>query len=276
MDLTKNIILGVYMPDETPIHRLDPRTKIVSASLLIILLLIVKSYEAYLLFFIFLMATIVVAKIPAAYFLRGLKPMLPVLILMWFFQLFLYAGNKTGALFSWWIFTATTEGAHMGTLITLRVIFLFMVSTALTLTTTMADLTDGMDSLLKPLGKIGLPTHELVMTMIIALRFVLILAEELDKIIKAQMARGMIFDQGNFIQKTKKLFPVFMPLFINAFKRAEELIVAMESRSYRGSKGRTKMKTLQAGRIDLYAAAVVLLFSALVILFILHFPSPLT
>jgi energy-coupling factor transport system permease protein len=133
----------------------------------------------------------------------------------------------------------------------------------------MVSLTDGMESLLNPLSKIGLPAQELVMTMVIALRFVLILAEELDKIVKAQMARGVAFDRGNFIQKTKKLFPVFLPLFINAFKRAEELIVAMEARSYSGGKGRTKMKTLHMSRADLTAGLVVTGLSAAIIILIL-------
>ena len=275
MDLTKNILLGVYLPKDTAIHQLDPRTKIISACLLIVLLLLSKSYETYFLFMIFAAFIFLTAKIPAGYVLRGLKPMLPVLVLMWFFQLFLYVSPAGDELFSWWIFRATKAGMHMGNLISLRVIFLFVVTTTLTLTTTMVDLTDGMDSLLKPLNKIGLPSHELVMTMVIALRFVLILAEELDKIVKAQMARGIAFDQGNFIQKTRKLFPVFLPLFVSAFRRAEELIVAMEARSYHGSKGRTKMKTLKMNRTDFVALCLVLLFSACLIFFILRFPATL-
>ncbi|MBW6463485.1 MAG: energy-coupling factor transporter transmembrane component T family protein [Dethiobacteria bacterium] len=268
MELTKNITLGVYLPGETVIHRLDPRTKIVIASLLIFLLLMIKSYPAYGMILLFLTAVIFISGIPIRYALCGLKPMLPVLILMWFFQLFLYSSPDAHVIFSWWIFTATDAGMHMGNLISLRVFFLFGATTILTLTTSMVGLTDGMESLLNPLRKIGLPTQELVMTMVIALRFVLILAEELDKIVKAQMARGVAFDRGNFIQKTKKLFPVFLPLFINAFKRAEELIVAMESRSYTGGKGRTKMKTLHMGRVDLIAGLIMLIFSAIVILII--------
>jgi len=191
--------------------------------------------------------------------------MLPVLILMWLFQLFLYIKPGSEVLFSWWIFTATDAGLHMGNLITLRVIFLFTVTTVLTLTTSIVSLTDGLESLLKPLQAIGVPSQELVMTMIIALRFVLILAEELDKILKAQMARGVAFDRGNFIQKTRKLFPVFLPLFISAFRRAEELIIAMEARSYSGGRGRTKMKTLHMSRVDLTGGAITFLFCALII-----------
>ncbi len=265
MELTKNITLGVYLPGQTTIHRLDPRTKIVAASLLIILLLFMKSYQPYGAILLFTSAIIYASNVPFSYALRGLKPMLPVLGLMWVFQLFLYSAPDEELIFSWWIFSASNAGLHMGNLITLRVLFLFMVTTILTLTTSIVSLTDGLESLLKPLRAIGLPTQELVMTMIIALRFVLILGEELDKIVKAQMARGVAFDRGNFIEKTKNLFPVFLPLFINAFKRAEELIVAMEARSYSGGKGRTKMKTLHLVRIDLVAGLVMLIFISLLI-----------
>ena len=272
MELTKNITLGVYLPGETYIHNLDPRTKIIAAATLITLLLFIKSYLAYAIFLILIIAILVIATIPPGYAFSGLKPMLPILVLMWLFQLFLYSTPDAEVIVSWWIFSATDAGLHMGNLISMRVLFLFTVTTILTLTTSIVSLTDGLESLLNPLKKIGLPSQELVMTMIIALRFVLILAEELDKIIKAQMARGVAFDRGNFIQKTKSLFPVFLPLFINAFKRAEELIVAMEARSYTGGKGRTKMKTLHMGRVDLIAGLFILLFSALIIYVILIVP----
>jgi energy-coupling factor transport system permease protein len=265
VELTRNITLGVYLPGETFIHRLDPRLKIIAAGLLITLLLFIKSYQPYGIFLLFITAVILAAGIPVKYILIGLKPMLPVLILMWIFQLLLYSKPGAETIFSWWIFSATDAGLHMGNLITMRVLFLFTVTTILTLTTSIVSLTDGLEILLKPLQKVGIPTQELVMTMVIALRFVLILAEELDKIIKAQMARGVAFDRGNFIQKTKKLFPVFLPLFINAFRRAEELIVAMEARSYTGGKGRTKMKTLHMGRADLRAGLMMLTFSALIV-----------
>ncbi len=269
MELTKNITLGVYLPGKSFIHRLDPRTKIIASGIIVILLLMIRSYQAYGAVFIFLAAAVIIAGIPPGYAFSGFKPMLPVLTFMWIFQLFLYSSPDAEVIFSWWIFTATDAGFHMGTLITLRVIFLFGITTLLTLTTSMVSLTDGLESLLSPLKAIGLPTQELVMTMVIALRFVLILAEELDKIVKAQMARGVAFDRGNFIQKTKKIFPVFLPLFISAFKRAEELIIAMEARSYTGGKHRTKMKTLHIGRVDLAAILIMLIFSALIIFLIL-------
>jgi energy-coupling factor transport system permease protein len=272
MELTRNITLGIYLPGDTVIHRLDPRTKIIVAGLLIILLLFIRSYPPYGLFLIFTAAVIVAAGIPFSYALCGLKPMLPVLVLMWLFQLFLYRSPEAETIFSWWIFTATDAGLHMGNLITLRVLLLFTITTILTLSTSIVSLTDGLESLLRPLRSIGIPSQELVLTMVIALRFVLILAEELDKIVKAQMARGVAFDRGNFLQKTGKVFPVFLPLFINAFKRAEELIVAMEARSYTGGKGRTKMSTLHMGRIDLVCGAAMLLYALLVIFLIIAVP----
>ncbi len=265
MELTKNITLGVYLPGESAVHRLDPRTKIISVTLLIVLLLLARSYLAFGLVALFLAGMVYIAKIPPGYALRGLKPMLPVLILMWVFQLFLYQAPGTATLFQWWVFEATEAGLHMGNLIIMRVLFLFSVTTLLTLTTSVVSLTDGLENLLKPLRFIGIPYHELVMTLVIALRFVLILAEELEKIMKAQMARGVAFDRGNFIQKTKKVFPVFLPLFIGAFKRAEELIVAMDARSYTGGKGRTKMKTLRMGRVDFAAAVIMLVFTGIMI-----------
>lgn len=227
------------------------------------MLLLSRSYAAYAVMALFVIAIVIISGIPPGYAARGLKPMLPILVLMWVFQLFLFKAPGSATLISWWVFEATEAGLHMGNMITMRVLFLFTVTTLLTLTTSIVNLTDGLESLLKPLRLIGIPSQELVMTLVIALRFVLILAEEMEKIIKAQMARGVAFDRGNFIQKTRKLFPVFLPLFIGAFKRAEELITAMEARSYTGGKGRTKMKTLHMNRSDLVAAAIVILYSAL-------------
>ncbi len=274
MELTKNITLGVYLPGKSFIHNLDPRTKIIAATIIIILLLLSRSYAAFAVSALFIGSLMVLSGIPTGYALRGLKPMLPVLVIMWIFQLFLFKEPGATIYFHWWIFEATEAGLHMGNLIILRVLFLFTVTTFLTLTTSVVSLTDGLESLLKPLRMIGLPSQELVMTLVIALRFVLILAEELEKIIKAQMARGVAFDRGNFIQKTRKIFPVFLPLFIGAFKRAEELIVAMDARSYTGGRGRTKMKTLHMGRVDLTAAAGMTAYSGLLI-YIIIFTKPM-
>lgn len=265
MELTRNITIGIYIPGETAVHRLDPRTKICVTTLLLMLLLLMKTYTAYFLYTVFIMILVFISRLPLKYALKGLKPMLPVLVIMWLFQLFLQKPADSIPIFSFWFLEATDAGLRIGTQMFIRVILLFFTISMMTLTTSMVELTDGMEALLKPFRKIGVPSQELAMTAIIALRFVPTLAEELEKIMKAQMARGVAFDQGNFIQRTGKVFPIFLPLFINAFKRAEELIVAMEARSYTGGTGRTKMRVLRMGRVDLGALAVTLLFTAVMV-----------
>ncbi len=269
MELTKNITLGIYLPGNTAVHRLDPRTKILAASLLILLLFFIKTYTVNLIFAAFVISLVLTAKIPFKFALSGLKPMLPVLIIMWFFQLFLQKPPDAEVIFSVWVIEATDAGMRMANMMFIRVLLLFFVITLLTLTTSMVELTDGTEALLKPFRKIGVPSQELAMTMVIALRFVPTLAEELEKIMKAQMARGVAFDRGNFIRRTRNTFTIFLPLFINAFRRAEDLIVAMESRSYSGGEGRTKMRILRLGKPDLAAFAVLLLFTAVITTLIL-------
>lgn len=258
MDLSKNITLGVYVPGQTALYRLDPRTKIVAATLFLGLLFFFKTYCAYGFFTFCLAVLFLTTGIPLRYVLNGLKPMLPLLAIMWLLQLFLQKPPGSNVIFSFWFLEATDAGLRTGALMTIRVLLLYLITSLLTLTTTMVDLTDGMEALLKPLRRIGVPAQELALTAVITLRFVPTLAEELEIIMKAQMARGVAFDRGNFIQRTAKVFPVLLPLFINAFKRAEELIVAMEARSYTGGAGRTKMRTLRPGKPDLAAGAVVL------------------
>ncbi len=274
MELTRNITLGIYLPGKTIIHRLDPRTKISAAAVLLMILFFVKTYTAFGFFAAFTLALVLTTRIPLKFTLSGLKPMLPVLVIMWLFQLFLQKPPDSTVIFSVWFLEVTDAGFRLGTLMSIRVILLFLVTTALTLTTSMVELTDGMEALLKPFRKIGVPSQELAMTAVIALRFVPTLAEELEKIIKAQMARGVAFDQGNFIQKTAKVFPVLLPLFVNAFKRGEELIIAMEARSYTGGTGRTKMRVLRMSKCDLSALIVLLIFAAAMVALILMVGPP--
>jgi energy-coupling factor transport system permease protein len=274
LELTKNLTLGIYLPGKTALHCLDPRTKIAGAAGLIGLLLFTNNYTAYAFFAAFAFGLILTAKIPLGYALRGLKPMLPFLAMMWLFQVFLQKPPGSKVIFSWWILEATDAGFHIGTLMSIRVLLLFLMTTILTLTTSTVELTDGTEALLRPLQKIGMPAQELALTMVIALRFVPTLAEEAEKIIKAQTARGVDFKQGNFIQKMLKLFPVLLPLFVNAFKRADELITAMESRCYTGGTGRTKMKVLRMGKNDYYAWGVFLAFAAMQITLILTIAPP--
>jgi energy-coupling factor transport system permease protein len=274
MELTRNITLGIYLPGDSVFHRLDPRTKISAAALLLALLFFVKTYTAFGFFAAFMGVLMLSARAPLKFMLSGLKPMLPVLVIMWLFQLFLQKPPGSEIIFSLGFLKATDAGLRLGTLMFIRVILLYLVVTVLTLTTSMVDLTDGIEALLKPFRKIGVPSQELAMTGVIALRFVPTLAEELEKIIKAQMARGVAFDRGNFIQRTAKVFPVLLPLFINAFKRGEELIVAMEARNYTGGSGRTKMKVLKMCRCDAGAFIVLFIFAAGMVALILMVGPP--
>lgn len=274
MELTKNLTLGVYLPGKTALHCLDPRTKIAATAGLIGLLLFTNNYTAYAFFTAFIFGLIMAAKIPLGFALKGLRPMLPFLAMMWLFQIFLQKPPGSKTIFSWWIFKATDVGLHIGTLMSIRVLLLFLLTTVLTLTTSTVELTDGAEALLRPLQKVGVPAQELALTMVIALRFVPTLAEEAEKIVKAQTARGVSFDRGNFLQRTVKLFPVLLPLFLNAFKRADELITAMESRCYTGGTGRTKMKVLHMGKNDYYAWGVLLAFAAMQVILILKVTPP--
>ena len=274
MELTKNLTLGIYFPGNTKLHCLDPRTKIAGATFLIGLLLFTNNYTAYAFFAVFTLGLILMAKIPLGFALRGLQPMAPILAMMWLFQIFFQKPDGSEVVFSWWVLEATDAGIHLGTLMSIRVLLLFLLTTILTLTTSTVELTDGAEALLRPLQRIGVPAQELALTMVIALRFVPTLAEEAEKIIKAQTARGVDFGRGNFIQKARNLFPVLLPLFINAFRRADDLITAMESRCYTGGTGRTKMKVLKLSKIDYYSWAVLLLFAAMHVTLIVKILPP--
>ncbi|HPU01635.1 MAG TPA: energy-coupling factor transporter transmembrane protein EcfT [Bacillota bacterium] len=274
MELTRNLTLGIYLPGKTALHCLDPRTKIAGASGLILLLILTNNYAAYASFAAFTIALILAAKIPLRFALKGLRPMLPFLAIMWVFQLLFQKPPGAAVIFSWGIINITDAGLHIGTLMSIRVLLLFLVTTILTLTTSTVELTDGAEALLRPLQKIGLPAQELALTMVITLRFVPTLAEEAEKIIKAQTARGVDFGRGNFIRRTFQLFPVLLPLFINAFKRADELITAMESRCYTGGAGRTKMKVLRMGRSDYLAWVVFAVFAAIQVVLMIKVGRP--
>ncbi len=267
MELAGKVTLGQYLPLDSSIHRLDPRSKILALILLVVLLFLVSDFRGYLLFLLLTILVLRLSQVPVGYALQGLKPMLPILILMWFFQLFFYPGAEGRVLFSLGPVRATLDGLFFGGLIITRVLFLFFFTTLLTLTTSLMALTDGMESLLKPLTRVGFPAQELAMVMVIALRFVPTLARELERLMGAQMARGVNFKEGNFLQRTKRILPLLLPLFISAFRRGEELILAMESRCYRGGGGRTRLRVLSFSSLDLRAALILVIF--LIIFFML-------
>ena len=245
--MLKDITLGQYFPGNSVIHRLDPRTKLISVVVYIVALFCAESWVSYGVMLAFLLAAITISKIPPKSIVRGMKPLIVILIFTGVLNLFY---TDTGrVLVRFWKLSITDDGLKRAILMTGRILMLISGTFLLTYTTSPIALTDGLESLLNPLKKLHVPVHELSMMMCIALRFIPTLIEETDKIMSAQKARGADFDTGNLMQKAKALIPILIPLFISSFRRAEELAVAMECRCYHGDEGRTRMRQLtMAGR----------------------------
>lgn len=252
--MIRDITLGQYYPVNSMIHRLDPRVKLVSTIVFIISLFLFKSFVGYIAATIFLVGIIKVSKVPVRFMLKGLKAIFILLMITMLFNLFLTEGE---VLLQFWIFKITKEGLRLAAFTGIRLVYLIVGSSVMTLTTTPNDLTDALEKLLGPLKKIKVPVHEISMMMSIALRFIPILLEETDKIMKAQMARGADFESKNLIKKAKSMIPLLVPLFISAFRRADDLAMAMEARCYRGGVGRTKMKPLSYKTNDVAAYLLV-------------------
>ncbi len=252
--MLKDITLGQYFPGKTVVHRMDPRTKLIMVILYIVALFVAKGWVAYGLVFAFLVTSIAVSRIHPKAILKGLKPVVIVVIFTAVLNLFYTRG--THVLVSFWGITITWEGIETALLMTSRIVMLISGTFLLTYTTSPIALTDGLESLLGPLKKLHLPVHELAMMMCIALRFIPTLIEETDKIMCAQKARGADFETGNLIQRAKALVPILVPLFISAFRRADELATAMECRCYQGGNGRTKMKVLKMKLRDYVCLAI--------------------
>ena len=246
--MIKDITIGQYLPGESYVHRADPRVKIVLTFAYMILAIIISSYIGLILFALFTTLIIVLAEIPFRYIFKGLKPVIIIVLFTAVINLFAIKGTP---IFEFGFIHITYEGISMTVKMMLRLTLLIVSASILTLTTTPILLTDGMEKLMGPLRKIKVPVHEIAMMMTIALRFIPTLLEETDKIMKAQAARGADFDTGNIIQRAKSFVPVLVPLFVSAFRRADDLAVAMEARCYRGSMGRTKMKQLKIGALDI-------------------------
>ena len=254
--MLRDITLGQYFPGDTLIHRLDPRTKILVVILYIIALFVSTSYFTYGIMAAILIAEVAVAKIKFSTLLKSVRPILFIIILTVVLNAFYTPGEP---IFSVWIFTLTREGLRTALFMAARLILLVMSSFMLTYTTSPIMLTDGLESLLSPLKRLGAPVHELAMMMSIALRFIPTLIEETQKIMSAQKARGAEFDTGSIIDKARALLPILVPLFISSFRRADELAVAMESRCYHGGEGRTKLHELKFRGIDYAALAIMAL-----------------
>ena len=260
--MIREITIGQYYAVESPVHRLDPRTKLFGTMVFIISLFVADHILGYGLAAIFLAAYIGVSKVPLKFIMKGLKPVLFLLAFSVVFNLFLTKGE---VLFSFWIFKITKEGIIFASYMAVRLIMLIVGASMMTYTTTPNQLTDGLEKSLGFLKKIKVPVHEVSMMMSIALRFIPILVEETDKIMKAQMARGADFESGGLMQKIKNMIPLLVPLFISAFRRAGDLAMAMEARCYHGGEGRTKMKPLKYSRLDGAVYSIIFLYLGLMI-----------
>lgn len=263
--MLKDITLGQYFPGTTFIHRLDPRTKLLLTIVYIAALFVAKWYVSYALVLAFLLCAAGVSKIKIRTMLKGIKPLLIIIILTGLLNVFYTTGGVL--LVDWWIFHIWSKGLETAFLMVLRIIMLIAGTFLLTYTTSPISLTDGLEALLSPLKKLKVPVHELSMMMCIALRFIPTLIEETDKIISAQKARGADFESGNLIRRAKALIPILVPLFISAFRRADELATAMESRCYHGGEGRTRLRVLRFTGNDLTAFLLgVMLLAAVIVL----------
>ena len=248
--MLKDITLGQFFPGNSAVHRLDPRVKIVLTVAFIVLLFLAQGPVSYALIIAFLAVVIGISRISPKMVLRGLKPILFIVIFTAVLNLFYTPGTY---IFQWHFLHISTEGIKLAIFMVLRLMLLIIATSMLTYTTSPIQLTDGLERLLSPLKKLHAPVHELSMMMSIALRFIPTLIEETEKIISAQKARGADFDSGNLIQRAKAMIPILVPLFISAFRRADELATAMECRLYRGDVGRTRMRQLKIQRVDICA-----------------------
>lgn len=249
----KDITIGQYFPGDSFIHRLDPRTKILSVLFFMVGIFGLSQLSSYIYVLALTLLVILVAGLPMGYLLKGLKPIFIILIFTVGLHLFMTPGP---ALWQWGFLKITAAGIEKASFMALRLIFLVLFASLLTLTTAPMSLTDGLEKLLSPLTRFHLPAHELAMMMSIALRFIPTLIDETDKIMKAQKARGADFESGNIWQRAKAMIPLLVPLFVSAFRRADDLAMAMEARCYRGSQGRTRLKQLRFSLADVLVTSL--------------------
>ncbi len=260
----RDMSFGQYYPTNSPIHRLDPRAKLIFSLLFMIFIFFAKSYTAFLYVIIFLTIVTIIAKIPVKIVLKSIKLVLFLLIFTGLINLFLYKDGTVLA--QWWIFTITDRGIDLTVKLALRLSLLIIGTSILTLTTTPMELTDAIESLLKPLKYIKVPVHDIAITMSIALRFIPTLLEETDKIISAQKARGASFDTGKVHERVLSIVPILIPLFVSSFRRADELADALDARCYNATKNRTKMKKLTFTYRDLVAFIILSILIVLIML----------
>ena len=259
----KDVTLGQYYPVDSPIHRLDPRVKLLALVIYLASLFICDTFIIFVPATIFLIMCGVLSKVPFGIILKSIKPILPLIIISAAFNIFMTPGS---VLCGWWIFNITDRGIYVAAFMACRLVYLIAGSAFLTLTTSPNSITDGLESGLGFLKYIKVPVHEIAMMMSIALRFIPILSDEMQKIRKAQMARGADFENGSLIKRAKAMVPILVPLFVSAFRRANELAMAMEARCYHGSEGRTKMKPLKYEKRDRIAYISMVLYLGVIII----------
>lgn len=260
--MLKDITIGQYYPTNSIIHKLDARVKLIATFIFMVSLFIINKFWPYLIVVGSLMAVVAMSKIPPKYIIKGLKPLRWIIVFTFVINIFFLPGDPI------WLFgfiKITSQGLSQAVFMALRLIFLVVGTSLLTLTTSPIELTDGIEKLLNPLRKIGFPVHELAMMMTIALRFIPTLLDETDKIMKAQMSRGADFESKNIINRAKNLVPLLIPLFISAFRRADELAMAMEARCYRGGYNRTKMKQSIMTKADYIAYAIQFIYLGVIV-----------
>lgn len=260
--MIRDITLGQYYPEQSVIHRLDARTKILGTLLYIIEIFLVNSFAGFGLVILALGVLIGISRVPVRFIFKGLKAVVFIILLTFVLNLFMFDGT---VLWHWKFLTITYEGLYRSCFMALRLILLIIGTSMLTLTTKPMELTDGLEKLLKPFKRFGLPSHEIALMMSIALRFIPTLLEETDKIMKAQQARGADFESGNLIQRVKNMIPILIPLFVGSFRIAQDLALAMEARCYHGGVGRTRMKEIVFSRRDGVAGVLLAVFLGIVI-----------
>ena len=270
--MIRDITIGQFYPADSVLHKLDPRVKLFATMIYIIALFCFKGVLGLALISAFLFMVIKISKVPFKFMTKGLKAIVVLLLITSVFNLLATPGDIV--FWKWGSLQITNVGIINSVLMTIRLVYLILGTSLMTLTTTPNQLTDGLETALKPLNKINVPVHSIAMMMSIALRFIPILIEETDKIMKAQMARGADFEHGNLLQKAKNMVPLLVPLFVSAFRRAEDLAMAMEARCYNGGEGRTKMKPLKYQANDYKAYILMVLFLAAVIALRIFVPFP--
>ena len=260
--MIRDITLGQYYPANSILHKMDPRAKLVGTMVFIISVFVFHTFPGYAVATLFLAGMIIISKVPPKFMFKGLKAIVMLLMITVIFNILLTPGK---VLWQWGILHVTEEGLKLAGRMAIRLTYLVIGSSIMTLTTTPNQLTDGLERLLRPLNKLHVPIHEIAMMMSIALRFIPILLEETDKIMKAQIARGADFENGNLIQKAKNMIPLLVPLFISAFRRANDLAMAMEARCYHGGDNRTQMKPLKYKKRDHIAYLILFAYLAVAI-----------